>query len=672
MRYQLSDPIAVVRGIGPTVRKLLLAENIHTVLDLVLYLPYRYEDRSNIVSIAQLQVGEPATVKATVLKANIFYRGRRTIVNATIQDNSGTVRCIWFNNRFVAAQLKEGAQLYFAGTYSDRKMLVQPTVEKVSDNTIHTARLVPLYTQLAKSLKIGSLRRILKEVTDNLQATDDPVSQLLKQKYPNFIQAVQILHFPNDEANVPSARERLALEELLGLIQHSQSMKESWKKEHNAVALKLANYDPDHFSAWLPKTIPFTLTKAQERVTREILADLQNDTAMNRILVGDVGSGKTVVAGLACDFVLKNQHNAIIAAPTQILAQQHTQTLQQLFPQLNIALLTTKESKHFTLQKKPTLYIGTHAVLNHLETIQPVLMIYDEQHRFGVTQRSIPKMAHGSPHILTMSATPIPRTLMLTLFSHLSLSLIDEMPAGRKPVTTWLVPNSKRQSSLKWLGETLAKTHGQALVVCPFIEPSIAETLGNVAVATELFKTLKEYYQTHFPNLKLGLLHGKLKSKDKQAIIDQTFARKIDILVSTPVVEVGVDLPAANIMVVEAAERFGLASLHQLRGRVGRAGQASFCLLFSSIPAKPILERLKHFTQEHDGLKLAEQDLQHRGAGDLFGFRQHGFSDLRFASWANLNLIQDAHLAYQQLTKQTWQSLVPYQTSADLQLLSAN
>lgn len=665
MRYALQDPITVVKGIGATVQKTLETAGIHTVLDLVLQLPYRYEDRSQIVTIGELKAGEQATVRATVLRANISYRGRRTVTRATIQDLTGQLQCIWFNNRFVMNQLKQGAELYFAGKLNDRGMLAQPTVEKVSDDTVHTARLVPLYTQLSKDLKIGTLRRILKEVTDNLEATHDAVSETLSKQYPPFIRSIQELHFPSVETAVPPARERLALEELLGLIQYSQSLKEQWKEQHNALALTANGYDADDFSRWLPKSIPFALTQAQQRATREIMADLQNDTAMNRLLVGDVGSGKTVVAGIACSFVLQDGHNAVLIAPTQILAQQHAHSLQELFPDLSIQLVTGQTSRTFSLASRPTLYVGTHAVLHHLETIQPVLMIYDEQHRFGVQQRTPPNFKHGTPHMLTLSATPIPRTLMLTLFSHLQLSALDEMPAGRKPVTTWLVPASKHQSSLKWIGDTVQKTNGQALIVCPFIEPSSAETLGNVAAATEHFEKLKTYYGKHFPNLKLGLLHGKLKATEKQAVIDATFAKKIDILITTPVVEVGVDLPAANVMVIEAAERFGLASLHQLRGRVGRRGQESFCMVFPTTPSKTVIERLKKFTQEHNGLKLAEQDLQNRGAGDLFGFRQHGMTDLRFADWADLTLIQDAHQAYQALTDQPWQSLLPYRAPAE-------
>ncbi|HCR81384.1 MAG: ATP-dependent DNA helicase RecG [Candidatus Pacebacteria bacterium GW2011_GWB1_47_8] len=672
MIYRLTDPITVVKGIGDTLQASLNQANIHTVLDLLLQLPYRYEDRSHLVSVNQLKMGEQATVKAIVRRANIAYRGRRTVVHATVEDATGKLACIWFNNRFVMNQLKEGSELYFAGLFSERKMLVQPTIEKVSDDTIHTARLVPMYPTIAKSLKLGSLRRILKGVVDQLQPVDDLVAGAQKKRYPNFVTALQVLHFPDHEKDIPAARERLALEELLGLIQHSQSTKKQWQSQHSATALTLENYDPADFTAWLPKSIPFELTKAQQRATREILADLQNDTAMNRLLVGDVGSGKTVVAGLACHFVLQNQHHAVFTAPTQILAQQHVESLRQLFPTINYQLLTAKESKKFKPSNQPTLYIGTHAVLNHLDAIQPALIIYDEQHRFGVKQRPVPQFTHGTPHILTMSATPIPRSLMLTLFSHLNLSLIDELPAGRKPVTTWLVANQKKPASLSWLGKTLQETKGQALIVCPFIEPSSFETLGNVTAATELFAKLEQYYHQHFPALKLGLLHGKLKSAEKDRIIQQMFQQTIKILVTTPVVEVGVDLPSANIIVLEGAERFGLASLHQLRGRVGRAGQESYCLLFTTTGDQTARQRLITFTQEHDGLKLAEQDLQHRGAGDLFGFRQHGFGDLIFASWTNLKLIQAAHQTWQTLEGKSWQPLIKYQADQASNVPAAN
>jgi ATP-dependent DNA helicase RecG len=261
---------------------------------------------------------------------------------------------------------------------------------------------------------------------------------------------------------------------------------------------------------------------------------------------------------------------------------------------------------------------------------------------------------------------------MLTLFSHLNLSLIDELPTGRKPVTTWLVSNQKKQDSLEWLGKTLTETNGQALIVCPFIEPSNFETLGNITAASDLFLELERYYRQTFPKLKLGLLHGKLKNVEKQRVINQTFDQTIDVLVTTPVVEVGVDLPAANIIIIEAAQRFGLASLHQLRGRVGRAGQKSFCLLFTSAQDTLSHKRLLNFTQEHNGLKLAEQDLQHRGAGDLFGFRQHGFGDLKFASWANLHLIQDAHQAFQQLQPKAWQPLIEYHSTQETTAPAAN
>jgi len=661
MKYRLSAPVSTIKGIGDKLTQLLEENEVKTVLDLLLYLPYRYEDRRQIVPIAELEVGEQATVKATVLRVNTQHRGRRAIVRATVEDDTGRLNCIWFNNRFIGEQLKKGEEFYLAGKFNDRNMLLQATVEKVSDDPVHTARLVPVYTQLSKNFKIGSLRRILKEVVNNLETSDDPLVDELKESYPTFSQALKVLHFPDDTEVVPAARERLALEELLSLIQHSQQLKNHWKKQQPAVALKLENYEPGDFSQWLPNSIPFELTGAQQRATREILADLQHHTAMNRLLIGDVGSGKTVVAGLACLAAVQSQHHAVIAAPTQILAHQHFESLQKLLPTINYQLLTGKESKQFKPTKIPTLYIGTHAALNQLDKIQPALIVYDEQHRFGVKQRSLPKKLRHTPHLLTMSATPIPRSLMLTLFSHLQLSVIDELPANQQPTTTWLVPSNKRESSLEWLAKQLEKTNGQALVVCPFIEPSQHESFSNVAAAKDLFKELKTFYQQHAPQLAIDLLHGQLKQTKKEQAINNIFSKKTDILVTTPVVEVGVDLPTANVIIIEAAERFGMASLHQLRGRVGRAGQASFCLLFTNAKSSTARQRLKTFTQEHDGLKLAEQDLKNRGAGDLFGFRQHGLSDLRFASWADLKLIQTAHAVFEKLKNQAWQPLISYQ-----------
>lgn len=673
MIYRLTDPLSVVKGIGDILQHQLADAGIHTVLDLMLQLPYRYEDRSQIVSIKDLKQGEPATIQAQVIRANVSYRGRRVLVRATIADDSGKLQCIWFNNRFVKQQLVEEAWLYFAGSLNERGMLVQPTVEKVSQDTIHTARLVPLYTRLSESLKIGSLRRIIKGITDGLQPIDDEVAAALANQYPTLISALKTLHFPDDPELVAAARERLALEELLGIIDHSHRLKDEWRNHHIAHPVSLTGYDANNFAAWLPDSIPFQLTSAQQRVTQEILEDIRQETPMNRLVVGDVGSGKTVVAGIACSFVTQDNRHAVLVAPTQILAQQHVHTLSILFPHLSVQLVTAKESAQFATPTQPTLCIGTHAVLNKLSHLQPALVIYDEQHRFGVKQRSpslngdSASQTRETPHVLTLSATPIPRSLMLTLFSHLQLSVLDEMPAGRKQPETWLVPNQKKTQSLQWLAQTLQETNGQALIVCPFIEPSVLETLGNVTAATEFHKKLSTLYAEYAPTLRIGLLHGKLSATEKQTIIRQLFAKEIDVLVTTPVVEVGVDLPAANIILIEAAERFGLASLHQLRGRVGRAGQDSYCLLFTNTTTPTTTQRLKTFTQEHDGLKLAEQDLQQRGAGDLFGFRQHGLTDLRFASWTNLQLIRDAHQAFQTLSQNPhWRPIVPVSLSEEI------
>lgn len=656
--YRLNESINVVKGIGPSLAKDLAAKKITKISDLLLRLPFRYEDRSQIATIDQLEINQLATFRAHVMSCSTSYRGRRVITRATLQDTTGRIQAIWFNNRFLKNQLKKGSEWFFSGKISDKGMLVQATVERIKTETVHTGRLVPLYSALGDKLKVGTFRRIIKEITDRLDETSDGLDSIPHQ-FPKLSKALRIIHFPEPEDDVPLARERLALEELLALIKHSQQVKQEWKDKHSSFAITLTT---TNYQEWLTKKLPFELTEAQQTAVNDLLNDLQNDVPMNRLLIGDVGSGKTVVVGIAAFATIKlNKKNAVIVAPTQILAQQHVESLTKLFPDLNIELVTTKEAKKFKLTNKPTLYVGTHAVINKLEQINPVFIAYDEQHRFGVKQRTIPVLKHGTPHTLTLSATPIPRSLMLTLFSHLSLSIIDQMPKGRIPSKTWLVGNDKKHDSLTWIAKTIEETNGQALIVCPFIEPSSNETLSGIAAAKELFEEVKKFYKKQSPKLTVGLLHGKLSAKLKQQVIDDIFNQKIDILVTTPVVEVGVDLPKANIIVVEAAERFGLASLHQLRGRVGRAGQESFCLLFSNSKSETTKNRLTTFTKENNGLKLAEEDLQNRGAGDLFGFQQHGFGNLQFASWTNLELIQAAHQLYKKIATKNWQPLIKFE-----------
>ena len=522
-------------------------------------------------------------------------------------------------------------------------MIAQPKVEKISSNAIHTNRLVPVYP-LIPEIKPGNMRRYLKEVIDHL----DPIEDQLAKKF-NLLplnETFYHLHFPDNQKLTVQARKRLAIEELLDLMKRSYQIKQEWQKDASAPMINIANPEsiPD---------LPFTLTTAQKRSLSEILADIQSNTPMNRLLIGDVGSGKTVVAGIATLQTLNNNHHATLIAPTQILAEQHWQTFQKLFPELNTQLLTAKTN--FTLAKEPTLYIGTHAVINKFNEIKPALVVYDEQHRFGVEQRNKINQLSFQPHVLTMSATPIPRSLMLTIFSHLELSVIDEMPAGRKPVKTWLVPRKKRVDSYQWIKQQLKDHGGQVLVICPFIDPSHHEAFSNVKAATQTFDYLKQ----EFADFNVELLHGRLTAKEKEQVTQNLFDQKIDILVTTPIIEVGVDLPAAAIMIIESAERFGLASLHQLRGRVGRAGQQAYCFLFPSSKSIETKQRLTIFTQVNDGMKLAEFDLKNRGAGDLFGTDQHGFDQLTFANWTNIELITQARQIFEEIKENTkWQSLI--------------
>ncbi len=692
--YSLETKLTAVRGIGPALYKKLQEQGISTVRDLILQLPLRYEDRSHFSTIADLPEGELITLQAKVIDINQFYRNGRSIQTALVTDDTGKLKLMWFNNKFVLSNLKRGEEYLFSGKYSSKyKNITQPKFEAAKADTLHTGRLVPLYSSKVPLMQ-GTLRRVLKHILDQLFSIPDPIIGIIEaedlSKLPDFKTAIRTLHFPDEIEDVAAARERLALEEFLQIMQASAQIKEEWKRMHSAPAIELQTADGKSMDLEkmlpLPKSLPFELTGAQKRSTAEILADLKSTTPMNRLLIGDVGSGKTVVAGIAAEQIVKNGFNAALIAPTKILAEQHYQTFASLFPKLPVELITaqTKKSagKKAAVEKTPTvmasaaqakLVIGTHAVINRLTELSPGLVIYDEQHRFGVKQRSETTNLEKMPHILTMSATPIPRSLMLTIFSHLQVSYIDELPEGRKPIKTWLVPESKRADAYSWIAGELGSSGGQAFVVCPFIDPSDHEAFEKVAAAserhTELIDLFAKSSKKNRPEIEL--LHGRMNKKDQAAVIKKLYSGQVDILVTTPIVEVGVDLPQANIIVIESSERFGLASLHQLRGRVGRAGQESYCLLFTSTSSGLAKKRLKAFSDIHDGRKLAELDLQHRGSGEIFGTVQSGFSSLEFASWANIELIGTAQTIFEKLPPE-WKPLFATQEAIETDIPLAN
>jgi ATP-dependent DNA helicase RecG len=452
-------------------------------------------------------------------------------------------------------------------------------------------------------------------------------------------EAVSQIHFPSNKALAEKARERLAFDELF-LIQLSALLRRrEWQEK--ALGHPLA-VDQEKVLAFLA-SLPFTLTGAQKRSLKEILADLGKDQPMNRLLQGDVGSGKTVVAAASAYVTFLNGYQTLLMAPTEILANQHSATLKTLLIPLGVPveLVTGSHKNSSKCKELAGVTVGTHALLHQqFDSAKVGLVIVDEQHRFGVEQRLLLAKKGHSPHFLTMTATPIPRTIALTLFGDLDLSVVDELPEGRLKVKTWVVPKEKRQPAYEWIHDRVKDTPEQAFIICPLIEES--ETLTSVKAVTKEFGLLS---QVIFADLRLGLLHGRLKAKEKEEILNRFKEGRLDILVATPVVEVGIDIPNATIMLIEGADRFGLAQLHQLRGRVGRSLLQSFCFLFTENENPLVIQRLKALETTYLGGELAEIDLKLRGPGEIYGTRQHGFPDLRVASFSDLSLIQKTRKA---------------------------
>jgi len=655
MDLKLADPVEKLPFVGPVFVKRLEKLKIQTLEDLINHFPFRYDDFSLVSLISRLQPGETVTIRAKIDSVkNEYTKSGKKIQKALVSDSSGQIEIIWFNQPFLIKTLRVGEGYQFSGKvdwFGRKIVFVSPEYERLSTpenrlKSIHTGRLVPVYPE-TYGLSSKWLRSRIKNA---LEICGQQVEEFLPEaitRNQGLIEekkAIFQIHFPENLNQAQAAKERLAFDELLLIQLGALTRKAGWKKR--AVTFKFV-VDQERVLNFI-NHLPFELTSAQKKSLKEILADMGQDQPMNRLLQGDVGSGKTVVAAIAMYVCFLNGLQSILMAPTEILANQHYQTLNSVLSPMGIKIkLVTSAHKLKDSDKEADILVGTHALLHQKTGSRVGFLVIDEQHRFGVEQRA--QLAKKSrkkpksqkfPHLLSMTATPIPRTIALTLFGDLDLSVIDELPKGRLEVKTWVVPPQKRQAAYQWIKDQVFHTQQQAFIICPLIEES--ESLTSVKAATTEFEYLSK---TVFPNLKLALLHGRLGSAQKEEIINKFRKGEIAILVSTPVVEVGIDIPKATIMMVEGAERFGLAQLHQLRGRVGRSNLKSYCLLFTENQNPEIVKRLKYLENLHIGMELAEIDLRLRGPGEIYGTRQHGFPDLRIASFTDLNLIEKTRQA---------------------------
>ncbi len=649
---RLSDPITILKGIGPTKAKQFAALNIVTLEDLLCHFPRAYEDRTRMVEIAQLEVDRPACFRAVVMntpRTNHIRKGL-DITKVQVADHSGRLNLVFFNQKFTTEQLQYGREYIFYGTLTGDYMgynMTSPSFETPESTPITTRRVLPIYP-LTAGLSNAS---VLKAVQQALMLCDPPAEVLPPQVLSEFdilpaSEAYRAIHMPKSMEEAEQARKRLIFEEFfvfsagLSLMRASRAQ----KKTPPYLSLNLERFY---------QALPFTLTGAQNRAIGEIAADLAKRTPMNRLVQGDVGSGKTMVAAAAAYLAIQNGHQAALMAPTEILAEQHYASLSKLLSPLGISVglltgsMTVKEKKEIRqaiTDGGVQLVIGTHALLSDSTVFSNLgLVIADEQHRFGVGQRAALSAKGQDPHLLVMSATPIPRTLALLLYGDLEVSILDELPPGREPVDTFLVTESYRPRINAFIRKQVSEGH-QCYVVCPAVEEG--EEL-NLKAAESWAETLQ---QRVFPDLRIALLHGQMKGAQKEQVMAEFAAGKADVLVATTVIEVGVDVPNATLMVIEDADRFGLSQLHQLRGRVGRGDAKSYCILLSQNKNPDTNARLKALCKTTDGFKIAEEDLALRGPGDFFGNRQSGLPVFRVASLscdlATLKLAQAASVRW--------------------------
>ncbi len=632
----LQQSVQFLKGVGPKRSEILGRLGIHTIHDTLSYFPRDYKDRTRIQKISEARIGAEITIQAKILAINNrMARNRKYILEAFVTDETGTIAATWFNQPFLMNKFHVGDNLFLHGKVGAYKylQLLSPEYEVIQDaeTTIKEGGIIPVYP-LTEHISQTQFRKIMKEAVHHFANHIEeilPKELLIKNHLLPLDKAIREIHSPETFDTLKRAKSRLVYDELL-ILEMAMALRRHGIKEETGIAFKVGTNVDTH----IRKLIPFTLTNAQERVIREITADVRSNKPMNRLLQGDVGSGKTVVAIYAILVAIANGYQAAFMAPTEILSEQHFQTIQKYLQHSHVRmhLLTgsiNSKSKKDALEQirngQIDLVIGTHALIEETVQFKKLgLVVIDEQHKFGVIQRLKLKEKGIQPDVLIMTATPIPRTLSITLFGDLDISALDEMPPGRTPIKTFWISKDKENEAYKFIQEEISKGR-QVFIVYPLVEESAV--LDLKAAVTEARKLQHDV----FPASKVGLLHGQMKSTEKDNVMSDFKEKRYDILVSTVIIEVGIDIPNATVMVVEHAERFGLAQLHQLRGRIGRGNEQSYCLLFGNPRTPEARERLRIMTKTCDGFKIAEMDFKLRGPGEFFGTRQHGLPELKIS-----------------------------------------